>query len=208
MDFGFPGESKTAGPHSAFPALLLAPGLDHQDQPLIKLLFEKAVRRGFVAVRFNWGFHCEGTQPSAGLQHELEDFRTVLAAAQAHPRVAKHRIFLAGKSLGAIVAHSLAKETSVKGTVLLTPLLPSLDGFERHYPGLREAEHPTVLLAGDRDESCPLPLLYAGLSGANERVKLIVVAGDHALKVGNGVQNRQNLEAACRMVLYWLRMLS
>lgn len=202
MDLGFP---ETPGRH---PAILLAPGLAyHKDQPLIKLLCEKAVRRGFVAARFNWGFHGAGTHPSPDLHHEAEDFRTVLDALQHDPRVARHRIFLAGKSIGSIVAHRIARGTPVHGTVLLTPVLPTLADFEHHYPGLREVEHPTVILAGDQDEHAPLPILYAGLSGC-EKVKLLVAKGDHALKVGNGVQNRQNLEAVCHMVLYWLRMLS
>lgn len=198
------------------PALVIAPGQGYaMDLPLVRELAERAVAQDMAVFRFQWAYHPDG-QPSDDLSEEVQDMRTVLRHAMAHARVRASQVFLAGKSLGTIVAYRLFRETgAARGLALMTPLCGSGDGETgaEYYPDLLGAEErPVLLVLGDRDPLCEVPALYDFLDDSRGNVAVSVVGGDHGMNLGPwddpafADRNAANREAAHAMVLHHLAM--
>jgi hypothetical protein len=81
-----------------------------------------------------------------------------------------------------------------------------------NYPGLAETKRPVVIVVGDTDPLCSIPMLYRSLGATGGNVKVVVVAGGHSLRVGDKDDpafegpNMANVEAAVRMGLHWMRV--
>lgn len=207
------------------PALVIAPGQAYPSTaPLIASLASLAVEAGFVAVRFDWAYTASGGAPSRGLADEREDLESVLRSALADPRIDASRVFLAGKSLGSIVAYGVfRRDPQLRAFLLLTPVgvrgrgddgrppdLPRVV-LEENYPKLAEETRPIVITVGDHDPLCPPSRLIAYLAeiGA-DRVYPLVVPGDHGLRIGDSgheAANADNVAAVARMNVQWIRAL-
>jgi len=196
------------------PALVIAPGQAYPAAaPLLAALAEAATDAGIVAVRFDWAYTAADGGPSPGLANEREDLETVLRATRADPRVDTDRLFLAGKSLGSIVAYRVFRDDPVLlGFLLLTPVGvggpdPSQGALGTNYPDLA-GSRPVVVTVGDDDPLCPPPRLLAHLAETGaENVFPLVVPGDHGLRIrGAGdAANAANVETAARMNVQWVR---
>lgn len=203
LEQGYP---EGPGPH---PAVLLAPGAAYgKNAPLMDGLFHAALAAGFAAWRFNWRYYATGGQASGGLRQELQDLAALLASLRQDRRVDPARIVLAGKSLGSIVVHQVARsDGQVRGELLLTPVVRRPEGLERHYPGLGEPVR-AVILVGDNDPgNCPLPVLYQALGG-RRGVAVVVVAGDHGLATGEPGSEAPHVAAAVQAMVYWMQVLT
>lgn len=195
------------------PAILIAPGQGyHMGLPLITGLAEEAARAGLVAYRFDWAYTAAKGRPAPDLASEIEDMETALKALLADPRVDPQRVFIAGKSLGTLVAYRVfAAHPELKGLFLLTPV--ARGGVEVNYPKLTEAKRPILLTLGNRDPLCPLPTLYAALAKTKGNVATVVVAGDHGMNVGDWrdpafkERNAANVKAALGATVHWIRVL-
>ena len=195
------------------PALVLAPGQGyHMRRPLLERVAGEAARAGFVAVRFDWAYLAAKGSPSEDLSAELEDLGAVLAWARADARIDPARIYLAGKSLGSIVAYRrFQADPALRALLLLTPVFPDLDTAREAYPDLPALGRPAVVVVGDADRLCPAARLHEVLGAT--AIPVVGVAGDHGLNSGPAddpawsTRNAANVDAAAAMVAYWLRVL-
>ncbi len=196
------------------PAVVIAPGQGyHMDLPLTRGLFDGAVAAGFVAARFNWRYYASQGEPSEDLAAEVADMQAVLDQLKRDPRVDPQRIFVAGKSLGTLVAYRVLRQNpDLRGALLLTPLFREKASHARDYPGLAGLDRPVVFLAGDQDQGlCQLPLMYAALAGVKAPLaKAVVVAGNHSLEIAprGDAANGPNLAVAMAIAVHWLGVLA
>lgn len=195
------------------PALLIAPGQGyHMGLPLIAGLAEEAAQAGLVTARFDWAYTAAKGRPAPDLASELEDMETALKALLADPRVDPQRVFIAGKSLGTLVAYRVFRaHPKLKGLFLLTPV--ARGGVAVNYPKLEETKRPILMTLGNRDPLCSLPTLYAALAKTKGNVATVVVAGDHGMNLGDWrdpafkERNAANVKAALRGTVHWARVL-
>ena len=129
--------------------------------------------RGWATLRFNFRGVGESTGTYGQGLGEVEDLaaaREFLAARVPGP------VFLAGYSFGAYVAaRALLQGLAAQGAILISPPVAFMDlTFLPQVPGLE------LIVAGDRDDLCPLVALKALLSRHPAPPELAVVAGgDH-----------------------------
>jgi alpha-beta hydrolase superfamily lysophospholipase len=218
------------GAHAgALPAVVIAPGQGyHMGLPLITGLAEEAARAGVIAYRFDWAYRAvEGGRPSEGLVDEVEDMSTVVSLALSEERVDPARVMLAGKSLGTLVAYRLFREFSkLTSLFLLTPVVslgPSdpeagpeaapREVIGENYPDLVSTQRPVVMIAGEQDHLCALPVLYRALGRTKGNVKAVILGGDHSMNVGDwrdpafASRNEANVKAAVNATVHWMRLL-
>jgi pullulanase len=191
--------------------------------PLVRGFAEKGVRQGLAVFRFNWAYTAAKGQPSEDLSLEIEDMRTVLELVRRSPLVDPERIFLAGKSMGTLVAYRLFRQSpDVKGILLFTPLCTSswteagerrpepIPSGEENYPGLAEEPRPVWMGLGDRDPLCQLSMLHGFLQGTRGHVACTVVGGNHGLNLGPwndpafAEVNARNIAAGLEAGLHWV----
>jgi hypothetical protein len=178
-----------------FPAVVLAPGQGYpMTQAGIEQPARKLVERGVAVFRFNWAYYTKDAKegrPSKDLTLEVEDMQAVLDRARGDARVAADKLFVAGKSLGSIVAWKLLRaDPQLKGAVLFTPIcsrrqpgsdtpLPVADS---NYPELSVEARPIAFIVGDHDPLCLAPQLYRFAAGAKGPVRVAVVGGNHSFE--------------------------
>lgn len=181
-----------AGP---FPAIVLAPGQGyHMALPALEQTAQRLLTQGFAVVRFNWAYFTAQPKPGApskDLADELQDLRTVLAAAKADPRIRVDAIAVGGKSLGSVVAwRALAQDPSLRAGLFLTPVCsriapgqaaPTPLG-EQNYPGLRAEARPLLFVLGDRDPLCDPAVMYRMAAESAGPARVAVVGGDHSFE--------------------------
>lgn len=181
---GFPAG---AGP---FPTVILAPGSGyHMSMPILEDVAKQLVAHGMAVYRFNWVYFTAEPKgkPSTDLVLELQDMSAVLAVARSDARVAKDRVFVAGKSLGTGVAWSLlSSDKAIRAAVLLTPVCSrTKDGAlvseaEENYPGITAERRPLLFVAGEQDPLCAPSVLYRFAATAAGPTRVAVIGGDHS----------------------------
>lgn len=197
------------------PCIIIAPGRGyHKDLPIIKDLAEQAAKKGFVAIRFDWGYWSQkGGVPSADLSNEITDMEAVLHYAKKLNSVDSTQIMVGGKSLGSVVAFQLyLQHPDLKGVLLQTPIIPKADQGESYYPNLGQQTRPIIIELGVNDkENCPLQELYGFLKNAKQAIPVIVAGGEHSLEIAprdkpeNEAINLQNIQQANQMAVWWLQ---
>lgn len=211
----------------SYPALIIASGQGyHMDLPLIKGLAEKVSKMGYVALRFNWHYQSSGGRPSKGLLEESEDFESALNYLKAQTFVDPNKILIAGKSMGTGVAYkAFQKDTSIQGLLLMTPIctthwdekgndLPGpIPVGSENYPGLLEETRPVVMMLGNKDPLCQIPMLYDFLKDSSGNISSLIFEGDHSLNIGpwddpkfEG-RNAQNNSAATEATAHWVKLI-
>ena len=133
--------------------------------------------RGFATLCFNFRGVGRSTGTYGGGEAEVDDLAAALDFLQA--RTPGH-LFLVGYSFGAFVAgRALLQGLPAQGAVFIAPPLDLMDlSWLPRVPGLR------LVVAGDRDDLCPLTDLRRLLVAAGEAPaatpEIIVIAGtDH-----------------------------
>lgn len=212
---------------SHLPVIVVAPGQSCNSKgPLFESLGQIVASENVAVLRFEWNY-CNSNPseptPSADLKNEIEDFQTVLEYAKLHPSIDKTNIFLAGKSLGSIVASAVfAKDLSAKALVLLTPVcsyqtddngnpLPEpLKVCEENYPKLKSDSRPVFLTMGNMDSLCLLPILYDFLKDSKGNISTFVAGGDHGFRIKDSkgnidqVKTQKNINTVVSAMLNWV----
>ena len=209
------------------PAVVIGPGRGYQMEfTLIKGLAEKIVEKGYAVIRFNWHFYSEQTQPSKGLINELEDYSAAVDFLKGNDKVDGTQIIAVGKSLGSVVSHNyFEKDLSIKSLILMTPICSSqwddkgnelpeaVPVGDKYYPKLKTDKRKTVVVLGDRDPNCSLPMLYDFLKSSKGNISVVTVEGDHSLNIGKWddpkykTRNLQNNNAAIDMMAHWVDLI-
>lgn len=178
-----------------FPAVVLAPGQGYpMTQPGIEQPARRLVERGIAVFRFNWAYYTKDAQagrPSKDLALEIEDMKALVDKARGDARVASNNLFVAGKSLGSIVAWKLLRaDKQLKGAVLFTPICsrrqegaaPPLPIGDTVYPELNAETRPIAFILGEHDPLCLAPDLYRFAAGAGGPARVAVVGGNHTFE--------------------------
>lgn len=210
-----------------YSAVLLASGGGyHKELPLLKETTEQLASRGVIGVRFDWNYFSKKENPSDGYVEEQEDMQTVLNFLKTHPKVESDRIIIGGKSLGSVISYRVFEENNdVMALTLLTPVCTSRidkDGNQlpspvpiapKYYPELINESRQVVVMMGDRDPLCDVPMIFNFLKSATGKVALNIVEGDHSLNVGPwddpeySERNAENVTAAINMVAHWMNLI-
>lgn len=145
------------------------------DVPLIAALQRALARAGLATIRFNFRGVGASTGASTGGAEETEDALAALDFAREELNPAPERIWLAGYSFGAWVAHrAAAADGGVAGLVLVAPPV-ALMPFDR----LAEIDAPVLAVTGDADTYAPPAALRAAAAKA-PRCEVAVLPGcDH-----------------------------
>ena len=195
-----------------FPALVLAPGQGyHARLPLLERTAKELIARGVAVIRFNWAyFSKDGNKgkPAHDLSTEVEDMAAVLSETRKLARIDSHRVAVAGKSLGSLVAWRMFRsDAKLRSAALLTPVCIDMTSDSRrdaaltNYPDISINTRPLLLLAGDADAICPVRFLYGAAATIGGGARVVVVGGDHgfATKVGNNAA--QDSEASMALAI-------
>lgn len=177
--------------------VIVAPGGGYDmDQPLMTRVAAEAAAEGYRALRFNWRNYTAGIERKPDRQAEIRDLREAVAYLRESTRGVDH-VVLIGKSLGSIVASTVAGEIR-RPVILLTPICRSADEFRQFYPA-RVAE--VVMITGDGDPLCRSDVLF---NAADPRTRIAIVKGDHSFSGESDADSERNLVAVVDIVGYWL----
>ncbi len=198
------------------PCVIICPGRGyHKELPLIKNFAKLADVSGFATVRFDWTFFTTKGKPSDDGSTEMEDIEAVLKIVKANSRIDSTRIYIAGKSLGSLLAYATFNaHQSLRGCILLTPILPSADMGEEFYPNLTYEMRPIAFILGDKDQdNCSVTELYKVLSGCARVFPVTILTGGHSFELGYDDKdpylkqaNDFNVKTAVENAVYWLKV--
>ncbi|MEA2552202.1 MAG: hypothetical protein QOJ65_378, partial [Fimbriimonadaceae bacterium] len=206
--FSYPA-SKTG----KLPLLIIASGRSGgMANGIIKGFADKAVRDGMVAVRFDYAYYADKSEPSKGLVDEAQQLNAVITEALKDPMVDAKRIVISGKSLGSVVAHrAFLANPGFTGEVLLTPVIPTADDGARLYPNLSVSRRPVAIVLGNQDtDNAPLGVVYNFLKEGSRKIMVDVLAGDHGFNVTVATDawaqrlNNANVDSALETAQYWV----
>lgn len=163
---------------------------------LFQILGQESAKQNAAVFRMEWEYCKKNPQnPSQGYVNELQDLNTVLRYASNESLFPNKKVLLVGKSLGSVLAYQVFQSNHhVKGIVLLTPIcsivrdenenpLPQpIHVGDKYYPGLKNQPRPVLLVVGNKDEACVLPVLQVFLKNAPRHVRTAIASGDHGFR--------------------------
>ena len=198
-----------ASDNASTPMLIVCHGRwNSMHLPLIADLCQRAAAAGWRALRFNFRYVTPKTDPSPDGSGELADLEGALAALTSQFKPSPGRTYLAGKSLGAIVASQAAvAHTGLGGYIAL--------GYPLHGPGgsvAADTRHlarlgcPALFVVGERDPFCRIDRLQPILDTIPTSCTLSIIAGgDHSYRSPEaGERDETYLPRAVDAVLDWL----
>src|SRR6058998_2036753 len=142
--------------------------------PLVRRVAEAVASGGIWALRFNFRYVDAKGQASRDLSREEDDLHGAILFA--HETVPAHRIFLAGKSMGARVCARASADPEVAGVIALGyPLHPRFRPEVLNPPEWPYLVKPALFVQGDRDPFCDLDRLRSELPRLKETGDLVVV---------------------------------
>src|SRR5437899_1209231 len=145
--------------------------------PLLRRVAEAVASEGIWALRFNFRYVEAKGQASRDLSREEDDLHGAIRFAR--EAVPAHRIFLAGKSMGARVCARASADPEVAGVIALGyPLHPRFRPEVLNPPEWPYLVKPALFVQGDRDPFCDLDRLRSELPKLKEPANLVVV--EHA----------------------------
>ena len=205
----------TKGP---YPLVVVAPGQGyHARLPLPESLVKALNSEGIAVVRFNWSYFVKDAKtgkPSPDLSLEVDDMTAVMSEVQKLPAVDSARIAVAGKSLGRLVGWRVFKtQPKLKAAALLTSVCidnaktEAVDGMMENYPDITANNRPLLLISGEIDPLCPLPMLYTNAVKI-PRARAVGIGGRHSFEVRDGpsatADSASNLDLAVKITTDFL----
>ncbi len=195
------------------PCIIIAPGSGyHKDRPIIMDLAKQANENGFVSLRFNWTPNKKNLPDSLYILSQFTDVNKMINLIKKIPQIDTTQIFLAGKSLGSVLAYQAAIERyDIKGIILLTPLFSSAENAKQFYPHFDTQLTPVLVVVGSNDpDNTQLTVLYDAASHTKALINIAVVGGNHSLIIGDYTtlpgqgQNLRNITVANQNVINWM----
>ena len=181
-----------------------------RERPVTKRTSEALAAAGFTVVRFDWAYFTLKGEPSADLATEVADLDG--AVAFAHGLAGITKVIVAGKSLGTMVAIARLEKKPDDMAALLLLTLPLTQGdaagtARAGMDGLLGTKIPTLVVVGDHDPLCPLPVLYAYAARAQTPFRVVVVPGDHSLAKAKGDESEteDNVGLCAAAAVLWAR---
>jgi predicted alpha/beta-hydrolase family hydrolase len=193
-----------------FPVVVVAPGQGyHMRLSLFEKLAEASVENGIVCLRFNWGFYPEGGEPSSDFTEEKDDLSAAIEYARGLDFVDHDKIFVCGKSIGALVGIDLAsRDQSLRGLVILTFALHPARPPYKIWPEadkLKEVKIPVQIVSGRSDPICRMEVLVSLVKTLPERPEVVYVEGSHSLKGDTEGETQENEMKAVNAVIDFVK---
>lgn len=198
------------------PCLIIAPGAGyHKDLPLIKNLAKESLKNGFAVITFNWDYFTDGEKASENYIQEIKNITDLIDFAHSNSNVDSEQIYVAGKSLGSVLAYRAVNKDEYKdkiaGLILLTPIFPNEEFGLQLHQNIKDYNKPTFICVGSNDKAnCDLKTLYSIFSESESKTSISVLPGDHGLNIEpyqSGVFseiNNQNINLAVKNTMQWL----
>jgi predicted alpha/beta-hydrolase family hydrolase len=181
-----------------------------RERAVPKRTSEALAAAGFTVVRFDWAYFTAKGEPSADLATEIADLDGAVAFARGLEGVTK--VIVAGKSLGTMVAIARLEQKPDDAAALLLLTLPLTQGdpaatAREGMDGLLHTKIPALVVVGDHDPLCPLPVLYAYAAKAQTPFRVVVVPGDHSLAKAKGDESEteENVGLCASAAVLWAR---
>ncbi len=194
------------------PCLIICPGSGyHKDLPLIAGLYDLAKQNNITVCRFNWRYFSNKSKPSAGYKDEIEDINQIIDHLKKRPEIDSTQIYLAGKSLGSVLAYRVFNSrTDLKGLILLTPLFPDYDTALSYYSDILKMNKPCFIAVGANDkDNCDIKALYKLAASMTNDLRLYVTGGDHGFNLDTenyqSKENTDNIDLVNKTTIEWLR---
>ncbi len=209
------------------PVIIVCPGAGyHKDLSLFTEIRDEALKNNVACLRFNWKYYTEGRKPSEGYKEELDTIEEMIKMVKDNPAIDTKKIYLAGKSLGSVLAYQTLLKTKepvlqdppslfrhdIKGLILLTPIFPDKATAEKLHPNLAQLTIDTFVIVGANDpENCDVKLLISMLADVKKNVELYVTGGDHGFNLEpwkEGVEseiNNTNITNVARNTIHWIK---
>jgi uncharacterized protein len=192
-------------------AVAMAPGQGGgRERAVVKKTSEALAAAGFTVVRFDWAYFTAKKEPSEDLSTEVADLDAAVEFARKLPGIKK--VIVAGKSLGTMAAVKRLERKQEDPAALLLLTLPLSMGDEAATPRegmdpLLRTSIPTLVVVGDHDPLCPLPMLYAFAAKASTPFRAVVVPGDHSLSKAKGDESEtdENVGLCAAAAVLWAR---
>src|SRR3989454_11224123 len=182
MDAQFPSASGIAelrgivhAPDRPKAGLVIAHGRSNDlRNPLVRRVAEAVASEGIWALRFNLRYADVKGQASRDLSQEEDDLHGAIRFA--HEMVPSHRVFLAGKSMGARVCARASADPDVAGVIALGyPVHPRFRPEVLNPPEWPYLMKPALFVQGDRDPFCDLKRLRSEIPKLKEAADLGVI---------------------------------
>src|SRR2546428_7788284 len=142
--------------------------------PLVRRVAEAVASEGIWALRFNFRYVDAKGLASRDLSREEDDLHG--AVLFAHEAVPSHKIFLAGKSMGARVCARASADPEVAGVIALGyPLHPRFRPEVLNPPEWPYLVKPALFVQGDRDPFCDLERLRSEIPKLKKAADLVVI---------------------------------
>ncbi|MFQ5868986.1 MAG: alpha/beta family hydrolase [Candidatus Zixiibacteriota bacterium] len=193
-----------------FPAIVIAPGQGyHMRLSLFEKLAAACVQNGFVCLRFDWDFYTKGEEPSPDFTSEKEELSAAIDYLKALDFVDRDKIFICGKSIGALVGIDIARQDqSLKGLIILTfglhPPRPPYSVWPKAQR-LRDVKIPVQIVSGKSDPICRREVLDSLVSTLTQEPELVYVKGNHSLKGDTVEETEDNETRAGEAVIDFMR---
>lgn len=150
------------------------------DAALLEKTANGLVARGFMVLRFNFGYMGKKPAPSAGGKNEKPELESAIEFMKEHGEP-----ILIGKSFGARVSSYVAAERDdIRALVFYG--LPiqgmSKNSKPRDWSHLSKLSIPMLFITGDKDKLCPLDELSKIQKNISADFNSEIVSGDHSFK--------------------------
>src|SRR5437867_5474359 len=210
MDAQFPSASAIAelrgivhAPDRPKAGLVIAHGRSNDlRNPLVRRVAEAVASEGIWALRFDFRYVDAKGQASRDLSREEDDLHGAILFA--HETVPAHRIFLAGKSMGARVCARASADPEVAGVIALGyPLHPRFRPEVLNPPEWPYLVNPALFVQGDRDPFCDLKRLRSEIPKLKEAADLVVIhdAGHSFEPIG---AKRDTFPEVREAIVHWI----
>jgi predicted alpha/beta-hydrolase family hydrolase len=204
--------------------LIICPGSGyHKDLPLIRDLAKYGIENDISVLRFNWPYFTEKRKPSDKYQEELESIDAMIRLAKNDPRIDSTRIYLAGKSLGSVLAYraminkNISSDSTdifrkeIKALILLTPIFPNVETAEQYHPHFKKFNQDCLIVVGKNDhDNCDIKALSSIIDSFENKIDVIISGGDHSFNleayqegVNSEINNRQ-VDFISQQVIDWI----
>lgn len=195
---------------TTLPAIVIAPGQGyHMRLSLFQKLAAACVQNGFVCLRFDWDFYTKGEEPSPNFTSEKEELSAAIDCLKALDFVDHDKIFICGKSIGALVGIQTARQDqSLRGLTILTfalhPPRPPYSVWPKAQR-LRDVKIPVQIVSGKSDPICRIEVLDSLVNTLPEKPEIVYVAGDHSLRGDTDEETTSNQIAAVEAVIDFMK---
>ncbi|MCP4634768.1 MAG: dienelactone hydrolase family protein, partial [candidate division Zixibacteria bacterium] len=192
-----------------FPAVVVAPGLGYNSTlPLFEKFSDQCIESGIICLRFEWDFYTKGVDPSDDYSDEFDDYSSAVEYLKGVENVNHSKIYIAGKSIGSLVAIEYAAQNpGHAGLILFTPPLHSPQppyNLRKPMERIKDINIPITIIYGDDDPICREDQLEKFLIPLDNKPEVNQFGGNHSFKGASDSDTAKNLLNAVKAAVEFI----